>query len=54
VTHFDHADVTQLEDFRKQHGRDVEAVRRQTHNDRHYHEALAAALKKFPPIQCER
>jgi len=48
VTHFDHADVTQLEVFRKQHGRDVEAAGGKLTTTVIIMKALAAALKKFP------
>jgi len=48
VTHFDHADVTQLESFRKQHGREVEAAGGKLTATVILMKALAAALKKFP------
>lgn len=48
VTHFDHADVTQLEVFRKQYGREVEAAGGRLTATVIIMKALAAALKKFP------
>lgn len=48
VTHFDHADVTQLEVFRKQHGRDVGTAGGKLTATVIIMKALASALVKFP------